>query len=37
MNTRIAHLTNEEIVEVAPCLEREIDHIVDGPYHTNPR
>jgi hypothetical protein len=34
---RIAHLTGEEIVEAAPCLERDIDHIVDGSHHTNPR
>jgi uncharacterized protein (DUF2147 family) len=37
MNKRIAHLTDEEIVEAAPCLERDIDHIVDGSHHTNPR
>jgi hypothetical protein len=34
---RIAHLTDDEIVEAAPCLERDIDHIVDGSHHTNPR
>ena len=34
---RTAHLTDEEIVEAAPCLERDIDHIVDGSHHTNPR
>ena len=37
MNKRIAHLTDDEIVEAAPCLERDIDHIVDGSHHTNPR
>jgi len=37
MNTRIAHLTDQEIAEAAPCLERDIDHIVDGSHHTNPR
>jgi hypothetical protein len=37
MNKRIARLTDEEIVEAAPCLERDIDHIVDGSHHTNPR
>jgi hypothetical protein len=37
MNTRIAHLTDQEIAEAAPCLERDIDHVVDGSHHTNPR
>jgi hypothetical protein len=37
VNTRVAHLTDQEIVEAAPCLERDIDHIVDGSHHTNPR
>ena len=37
MNTRVAHLTDQEIAEAAPCLERDLDHIVDGSHHTNPR
>jgi uncharacterized protein (DUF2147 family) len=37
MNTRIARLTDQEIAEAAPCLERDIDHIIDGSHHTNPR
>ena len=37
MNKRVARLTDDEIVEAAPCLERDIDHIVDGSHHTNPR
>jgi hypothetical protein len=37
MSARIAHLTDQEIAEAAPCLERDLDHVVDGSHHTNPR
>jgi hypothetical protein len=37
LKTRIAHLTDQEIAEAAPCIERDLDHIVDGSHHTNPR
>lgn len=34
---RVAQLTDQELVEAAPCIERDIDHMVDGSYHANPR
>jgi hypothetical protein len=37
LKTRIAHLTDQEISEGAPCIEQDLDHIVDGSHHTNPR
>ncbi|HVS25047.1 MAG TPA: hypothetical protein VMU03_15060 [Gammaproteobacteria bacterium] len=37
LKTRIAHRTDQEIAEAAPCIERDLDHIVDGSHHTNPR
>jgi uncharacterized protein (DUF2147 family) len=37
MNTRVAHLTDQEIAEAAPCIDQDIGHIVDGSHHPNPR
>jgi hypothetical protein len=37
LKTRSAHRTDQEIAEAAPCIERDLDHIVDGSHHTNPR
>ena len=34
---RTAHLTDQEVAEAAPCIDRDLDHIVDGSHHTNPR
>ncbi|HET8699196.1 MAG TPA: hypothetical protein VFO94_17055 [Gammaproteobacteria bacterium] len=34
---RIARLTNVDLVEAAPCIDQDLDHIVDGSHHTNPR
>jgi hypothetical protein len=34
---RVARLTDIEIVESPPCLDRSLDHMVDGSHHTNPR
>ena len=34
---RTAHLTDVDLVEAAPCVDQDIDHIVDGSHHPNPR
>jgi len=34
---RTAHLTDQEVAEAAPCIDHDLDHIVDGSHHTNPR
>jgi hypothetical protein len=34
---RMAKLTSVDLVEAPPCLERALEHMVDGSHHTNPR
>ena len=34
---RIAHLTDTEIVEAAPCIERDLSHLVEPLHHDNVR
>jgi hypothetical protein len=34
---RIAKLTSVDLVEAPPCIERSLEHMVDGSHHTNPR
>jgi hypothetical protein len=34
---RTARLTDLALVEAPPCIERDLDHMVDGSFHTNPR
>ena len=34
---RVAKLTDIEIVESPPCIDRSLEHMVDGSHHTNPR
>jgi hypothetical protein len=34
---RVARLTDVEIVESPPCIDRSLDHMVDDTHHTNPR
>jgi hypothetical protein len=34
---RVAQLTDLEIVESPPCIDRSLDHMVDDTHHTNPR
>jgi len=34
---RTAYLTDLELVEAPPCIDRSLDHMVDGSHHTNPR
>jgi hypothetical protein len=33
----VAQLTELEIVEAPPCIDRSLDHMMDGSHHTNPR
>ena len=35
--TRVGTLTDRELVPAPPCIERDIDHIVDGTHHDNRR
>ena len=37
LRPRMAQLTDGEIVESPPCRDRDLDQIVDGSHHTNPR
>ncbi len=37
LRPRIAHLTDLEVVEAPPCIERDIAHMVDGTHHDNVR
>ena len=34
---RIAHLTDQELVEAAPCIERDLAHMQDLSHHDNLR
>ena len=34
---RVARLTDIEIVESPPCIDRSLEHMVDDSHHTNPR
>ena len=37
LRPRIAHLTDQEVVEAPPCIERDLVHMVDGTHHDNVR
>jgi hypothetical protein len=37
LRPRTADRTDKEIVEGAPCIDRDLDHIVDGSHHDNAR
>lgn len=37
LRPRVAHLTDLEVVEAPPCIERDLDHMVDDSHHDNPR
>ncbi|HLF11252.1 MAG TPA: hypothetical protein VJA26_08550, partial [Gammaproteobacteria bacterium] len=37
LRPRTAHLTDLELVEAPPCIERDLDHMVDDSHHPNPR
>jgi hypothetical protein len=34
---RVASLTDLEIVESPPCIDRSLEHMVDDSHHPNPR
>jgi hypothetical protein len=37
LTARTAKLTDQELAEAPPCIERDLDHMVDDSHHTNPR
>ena len=37
LRPRLAHLTDREIVESPPCIERDLEHMMDDSHHDNPR
>ncbi len=37
LTPRTAALTDVDLVEAPPCIERSLEHMVDGSHHTNPR
>lgn len=37
LRPRVAYLTDNELVEAPPCIERDLEHMVDGSNHDNPR
>jgi hypothetical protein len=37
LSPRSARRTDQELVEAPPCIERDLDHMVDDSHHANPR
>ena len=37
LRPRIAQLTDDEILEAPPCIDRDLDHIVENLHHDNVR
>jgi hypothetical protein len=37
LSPRTAALTDQELVEAPPCIDRDLDHMLDGSSHDNPR
>ena len=37
MRPRTAHATTDELVEAPPCIDRDLEHMLDGSSHDNPR
>jgi hypothetical protein len=37
LRTRVARRTDQELIEAPPCIDRDLDHMVDGSHHANPR
>jgi hypothetical protein len=35
--TRTAQLTDVDLVEATPCIDKDLGHVVDGTHHDNPR
>lgn len=34
---RLLKLTQQELAEPAPCIDQDLNHVIDGTYHANPR
>jgi hypothetical protein len=37
LRPRVAKLTTDELIEAPPCIDRDLDHMVDDSHHPNPR
>jgi hypothetical protein len=37
LRPRVLKLTDQELYEPAPCIERDLKHVIDGTHHDNPR
>jgi hypothetical protein len=35
--TRVAKLTDVDLVEATPCIDKDLSHVIDGTHHDNPR
>jgi hypothetical protein len=35
--TRVAKLTDVDLIEATPCIDKDLSHVVDGTHHDNPR
>jgi hypothetical protein len=35
--TRTAQLTDVDLIEATPCIDKDLAHVVDGTHHDNPR
>jgi hypothetical protein len=35
--SRVAQLTDVDLIEAAPCIDKDLNHVVDGTHHDNPR
>jgi len=35
--TRLAKLTDVDLVEATPCIDKDLNHVIDGTHHDNPR
>jgi hypothetical protein len=35
--TRTAQLTDVDLIEATPCIDKDLSHVVDGTHHDNPR
>jgi hypothetical protein len=35
--TRMAKLTDVDLVEATPCVDKDLNHVIDGTHHDNPR
>jgi hypothetical protein len=35
--TRLAKLTDVDLIEATPCIDKDLGHVIDGTHHDNPR